>query len=230
MDGRGGRERVPLASVSLEAELDLATTAVWLGAIVNASCWVSGPFSTCPLSESEYILRDVLLAVGGLATTIRLGFLVPLRVHNPEAKWRPHGPGVRRPDFVDTLSGKRRTLSRLVAAEIVVAVLLELALVSVPQEYTMHEGAVHDLELTYSGIDTTQGTGRSFHSSAPVNISLGAWSCSADRIVCWGNGAGGSDGLVSQGGVYEFGTICPGTGPCWPANVTGTYANPILPR
>jgi hypothetical protein len=115
------------------------------------------------------------------------------------------------------------------AAAIVVATFLVLVIVPVPQHFVMHEVAVYDLETTCSGILTTKGTTVSFQWSAPTYISFGAWSCSANSIVYWGNGTSGSDSFVSQGGVYSFGTICSPTGPCWAANVSGSYTGPLLP-
>ena len=127
------------------------------------------------------------------------------------------------------LPKRRRFVVVVVAVPVVVAAFLSLILVPIPQHLSMHEVAVRDLATSCTGIETTKGTSVGFHWSAPVSISFGAWSCAANQLVYWGNGTSGSDTFVSQGGTYEFGTICPPTSPCWPANVSGTYTGPLLP-
>jgi hypothetical protein len=124
---------------------------------------------------------------------------------------------------------RRRRVTVAGSVSVAVAAFLTLALVPVPQHFALREVAVHDLETTCTGIFASAGTRVTFDWSAPSNISFGAWSCAADSIVYWGNGTGGAGGFTSGGGVYEFGSICPGTGPCVAGNVSGTYTSPLLP-
>jgi hypothetical protein len=127
----------------------------------------------------------------------------------------------------ENVAMKRRVVFAATVAAIAVATLLVFVLVPVPQHFAMRNVSVSDDEVGCTGILTSRGTTVSFQWSAPSYISFGAWSCSANWIVYWGNGTNGSDSFVSQGGVYEFGAIC-GYGTCVVANVSGSYTGPLL--
>lgn len=116
-----------------------------------------------------------------------------------------------------------------IAVALVVTVLVTvwwLTPVPMARHFAMYGVAVYDLEKSCTGIDTTAGTSITFHWWDSKSVPFGAWSCPANNIVyeAWGRSGNGS--VTSQGGVYEFGAICPGSGQCIPANVTGNYTGP----
>jgi hypothetical protein len=129
------------------------------------------------------------------------------------------------------LPTERRHLVALAVAACAAIVIsgIALALLPVPQHFKLREVAVYDLSTTCSGILTSQGTRVQFGWSAPTPVLFGAWSCALNSLVYTGNGTYGSDSFISEGGVYEFGTICPGNGYCTAANVSGSFSGPILP-
>jgi len=114
------------------------------------------------------------------------------------------------------------------AGAIAVATLLVLVLVPVPQHFTMDGAAIYDLQTTCPGIPTTQGTSVTFHWSASGFTYFASVRCSENQVVYQANGTSGSGTFVSAGGVYEFGSLCPGPLPCYPATVTGSYTGPLL--
>jgi hypothetical protein len=127
------------------------------------------------------------------------------------------------------MSRKRRIVMVGAAASVAVATLLALVLVPVPQHFSMHGVAIYDLQTACTGIDASQGTTVYFHWSAAGWTDFFVLSCSANQVVFAGNGTQGSGTFVSTGGVYEFGSACPGPEPCYPADVSGTYTGPLLP-
>ncbi len=124
---------------------------------------------------------------------------------------------------------KRRFFVVGLCAAVAVATLFALILVPVPQTFTMHGAAIYDLQTSCPGIDTTRGTTVNFHWTAGGPTYFFVVSCSTNQVAYQANGAQGSGVLVSVGGVYEFGSGCPGPGPCYPADVAGTYTGPLLP-
>jgi len=128
-------------------------------------------------------------------------------------------------------SMKRLALALGVSAVSVLLTIATLAVAPIHQSFKMHGVEVFDLESTCSGIDSAKGTLVSFHWSAATNISFGAWGCTANQMVYWDNGTNGLGTFTSEGGVYEFGAICPPAGPppCVSADVYGTYTGPLLP-
>lgn len=126
------------------------------------------------------------------------------------------------------LPKKRRLFVIGVCVGVAAATLLVLTLVPVPRTFTMHGAAIYDLQTTCPGIDTTRGTAVNFHWSAGGPTYFYVVCCSANRAIYQANGTQGSGSFVSVGGVYEFGSACPGPGPCYPADVYGTYTGPLL--
>lgn len=124
---------------------------------------------------------------------------------------------------------KRRLFVIGLGAAIAVATLLVLTLVPIPQTFSMHGAAVYDLETTCTGIDTTRGTNVNFHWSASGWTYFSVGSCSSNQLVYEANGTQGSGSFIANGGVYEFGSDCPGSGPCYPADMAGTFTGPLLP-
>ncbi len=100
--------------------------------------------------------------------------------------------------------------------------------VPVPQHFSLHEAAIYDLATTCTGIDTTGGTTVSFRWSAPSPVYFFVVSCSANQVAYQANGTQGLGAFASLGGVYEFGASCPGSTPCVPADVSGSYTGPLL--
>jgi hypothetical protein len=128
-----------------------------------------------------------------------------------------------------TMTRKRRFFVVGLCVSIAIATLVALILVPVPQTFMMHEVAIYDLQTTCRGIATTRGTTVSFHWTAGGPTDFFVPSCSANRLAYQANGTQGVEQFVSIGGVYEFGSGCPGPGPCYPAIVAGTYTGPLLP-
>ncbi len=124
---------------------------------------------------------------------------------------------------------RRRHLVVGISAGVVAATFLVLILLPVPRAFTMDGAAIYDLEPTCTGIATTSGTTVTFHWSAGGRTYFFVVSCSAGEVAYQSNGTQGSGSFVSTGGVYEFGSSCPGPGPCFPADVVGTYTGPLLP-
>lgn len=125
-------------------------------------------------------------------------------------------------------SKRRRPVIIGVSVGIAVAAFLVLALVPIPHAFSIQGAVIPDL-YTCTGLGPTQGTTVNFHWSA------GGWTyfyvvgCSANQVVYQANGTQGSGAFVATGGTYDFGSGCPGPGPCYPADVSGTYTGPLLP-
>jgi len=195
----------------------------------GAACWIMrGSLSTCPLTDSEYLVQASLDAAGILSLGLGTGLLLTevvrrWRTRMPEStRAKDHSPGA------GSLSKHTRWSITLGCAAIAVATLVVLVVVPVPQHFTLHEVAIYDLQRSCPGIDTAQGTPVNFHWSAPSPIFFFALSCSANQVAYEGNGTSGSGSFVSVGGVYEFGASCGGPYPCVAANVSGSYAAPLL--
>ena len=220
----GDRVQAQLGAIPLVVSSALVAFALGI-----TSCTGQPPFSSCALALYEFVLRDTLLIGGILGIGLGVGLLVAamLRDQQDKTQDRRHTPG--RSAQIRPPVRRRRSFVVGIAVVVALAGSLALVLVPVPQQFSLHEVAVYDLEIGCGGVFTAQGTTVSFHWSAPALISFGAWSCSANQMVYWGNGTSGSGSFVSPGGVYEFGTICPPMGSCWPANVSGAYTAPILP-
>jgi hypothetical protein len=123
---------------------------------------------------------------------------------------------------------RRRLVIAGAAGAIAVAVFLVLVLVPVRQNFSMHGVAIYDLQTTCPGIYATQGTTVNFQWSAPSHVWFAVVDCAENQVVYEANGTSGSGTFVSTGSVYEFGATCPGSIPCVPADVSGTYTGPIL--
>ena len=173
-------------------------------------CSASALLGSCPATAEVYFLRDALLATGLVAISVGLGFLVTRFARTP-------------------IIEKRRGLAGAVIAIAACAAIGVAILVPIPQSFSMHEAAIYDLEMGCPGIYTTQGTTVTFHWSAASSTGFAVVSCSANQVVYEGNGTVGSGSFVSVGGVYEFGSTCPGPEPCYPADVTGSFTSPLLP-
>jgi len=167
-------------------------------------------FATCPTTAEQYVVRDALVAIGLVAISVGLGFLVARFARTP-------------------IIEKRRRMAGAVIAIVACAAIGVAILVPVPQTFSMHGVAIYDLEMDCPGIYTTQGTTVTFHWSAASSTGFAVVSCSANQVVYEGNGTTGSGSFVSVGGVYEFGSTCPGPEPCYPADVTGSFTSPLLP-
>jgi hypothetical protein len=123
---------------------------------------------------------------------------------------------------------RRRLLLVAVALAGSISTFLFVALVPVPQGFSMVGVTIPDLTRACPGIDTTAGTTVGFHWSAPSPIYFFVVSCSANTVTYHSNGTQGSGTFVSIGGVYEFGAGC-GEGQCVGADVSGSFTGPLLP-
>ena len=129
---------------------------------------------------------------------------------------------------MDRWSPKKKVVVAAVAGAAAIATLLVLVLVPVPQHFSMSGAAIYDPNISCTGIDTTKGTGISFHWSAASFTYFFIVSCSANEEVYAANGTSGSGSLVSLGGIYQFGGSCTNQNFCVPADVSGTFTGPLL--
>jgi hypothetical protein len=195
----------------------------------DAYCTNSSILPSCGLSAFDYMLRTVLIVLGalGLATVLSIMVIEARATRRSESRGNgrapvstaPFKPGWRR----------RPAIVVLVSVGIVAAALAALIVVPVPQQFSLRGVAIYDLQVSCPGVDTTQGTTVNFHWSAASSTGFAVVSCSANQVVYEGNGTAGSGSFVSVGGVYEFGSTCPGPEPCYPADVTGSFTSPLLP-
>jgi len=111
-----------------------------------------------------------------------------------------------------------------------IAIPLALILVPVPQPFSIQGAEIPDLWTTCPGISPTPGTVVHFTWSASNFTWFAAVGCTAGGGIAYeGNGTSGSGTFVASGGAYRFGSLCPGGGPCYPADVHGTFTGPLLP-
>lgn len=122
---------------------------------------------------------------------------------------------------------RRRRLAVGLSLGIVVATVLVLTLVPIPQTFSMHNAVIPDL-YSCTGLRPTQGTTVNFHWSTAGFTDFYVVSCSVNEAVYQANGTQGTGSFVSDGGMYDFGSGCPGPGSCYPAEVTGSYTGPLL--
>jgi hypothetical protein len=134
------------------------------------------------------------------------------------------------------VSGRRTVLLSLLAVGFVVAILLILTLLPLPQHFSFQGAVVGDL-YSCSGpgpvptgtIDLPKGTTVNFQWSAPSPVSsFIVVSCVQNGLIYGGSGIAGSGSFVSVGGGYVFGVPCL-HGPCIAANVSGSYTAALLP-
>ncbi len=194
----------------------------------DAYCTNSSVLPSCGLTASDFFVRTVLIVLGVLGLAAGLGVFVgraqaPRRTGNSANGQTPVAPALFR-----TGSRKRATWVVLLSVGIAAAALLALMLVPVPQQFSLRGAAIYDLQLSCPGVDTARGATVSFHWSAASSTNFFVVSCSLNQVVYTGNGSQGSGSFVSAGGVYEFGSGCPGPGPCYPADVSGRYTEPLL--
>ena len=115
-----------------------------------------------------------------------------------------------------------------VLVAVAVATLFVLVSAPVPHHFTRNGATIYDLQSTCPGITTVQGTTVSLHRSTSEFMYFAVVGSSENWVVYEANGTSGPDTFASPGGVYEFGSLCPGSGPCYPATVTGTHSTPFL--
>jgi hypothetical protein len=195
---------------------------------LDAYCTNSSLLPSCGLTAGDYLVRTVLIVLGGLGLATGLGVLVSKTQATLRTGISGNGQIPVTSALFRTGLQKRPALVVLVSVGIATAALLALMLVPVSQQFSLRGVAIYDLQFSCPGIDTTRGTTVYFHWSAASPTSFFVVSCSLNQVVYSGNGSQGWGSFVSAGGVYEFGSGCPGPGPCYPADVSGSYTEPLL--
>ena len=192
-------------------------------------CPLAGSFSNCPLDSASYLVRGALIAAGVLALGIGVGLALPdlllRRRARRFASESPPGPALG----PVSIPVARRAWLLVICVGVALALLVAMAVTPVPQSFTLHSVAIYDLQFDCPGVMIPSGSSVSFHWSAGGPTAFFVVGCSANREYYVGNGTSGSGSFVSTGGVYEFGSGCPGPSPCYPADVTGTYTGPLIP-
>lgn len=125
------------------------------------------------------------------------------------------------------LTQRRRRFVIGISVGVAVATFLVLTLVPIPHTFSLQGAVIPDV-YSCTGLAPAQGTTVSFHWSAGGITYFGVVSCSSGQVVYRANGTQGSGAFVSDGGMYDFGSLCP-SGPCNPSDVAGTYTGPLLP-
>jgi len=196
---------------------------------LDAYCTNSSLLPSCGLTAGDYLVGTVLIVLGGLGLAVGLGVLVSEARPTRTTEISGNGLTPVTSAFFRTGLQKRPALVVLVSVGIAIAALLALVFVPVSQQFSLRGVAIYDLQFSCPGIDTTQGTTVYFHWSSASPTNFFVVSCSLNQVAYSGNGTQGWGSFVSVGGVYEFGSACPGPGPCYPADVSGSYTEPLLP-
>jgi hypothetical protein len=179
-----------------------------------------------PINLAGYQLRDGLIIASILLLSLAIGMTVQSDARS--AGYRADGTGSNDPRVKTDRTHFYRYHAAIVSVLVAVGVITVLVTVPVPQPFQMHDAAIYDLEPTCGGIDPRWGTEVTFHWSAESSIEFIVLSCGAGSFINQvGTSGGGS--FTAAGGLYEFGSACPGSVPCVSANVTGTYVGAILP-
>jgi hypothetical protein len=126
------------------------------------------------------------------------------------------------------MAGRRRRIwvAAIVALAGVVA-LVVLATVPVRQTFAFANAAIYDPAASCSGIQFPSGVTITFHWSAANTTYFFVIGCSGSTIVYESYGTAGTGSFVAHGDVYDFGSGC-ATGPCYPAQVSGSYTAPLI--
>ncbi len=183
----------------------------------------------CSQSTLDYAVRAGVLVGGTIFAGLGLGLLIGM----------PSESGTASPVDVPAVGGVRengrsphgRMRWRFVIASVGCAVLVAgcLLLVPIPQQFRLSDAALYDPQLTCSGIAATSGSSVNFQWATPSFTYFAVVSCSANEVVYYGNGTSGAGSFVSVGGIYSFGSLCPGSTHCVLATVWGKYTAPVAP-
>lgn len=214
------------------APLTVGVAFIWLAlSLFGSGCSVApaSSFSPCVLTGSEYAFRAALLAAGVIALGLGVGLVTQVVVERRRSGRHGARPKASRSPVDRSAPTSRRMGITAIAVGVAAVTVVVLVLVPVPQGFTVHNGAIYDVEVRCTGLDTVPGTTVSFDWSAPSFTHFAVVSCSGNQAGYRGNGTSGSGSFVSGGGIYEFGAVCVGVGPCIKANVSGTYTAPFIP-